>query len=768
MTRNRKCTLAAVAALAASAVVPSFVQAANRYWDGGTSNLGGGSEGVSGGGDGDWNTALTNWDPGSGNHVAWINANGDTAIFGGSVASPTVTLKAAITAGGLQFNISGYTLVTSSTNTLTVNGVVTAGASQSVTLSGGGTVFFAGSASNSLAGLITVASTGGTILELQKSGSAQAIVGPLTIGSANSTIAQVKYSGTSTNMMGTGLLTINGRSRLDFNGATDTIGNVVIDNTGMTTATATNINSIINSTNTGNLTIGTLSITPAAGILTTLNSGTSGTLTLGGSITFTAVTTGNARITGQTLALGGNRTFSVARGTATDFDLDIASAITGSGNTLTSGGAGIIQFSGSAANTYGGLTTQSAGTLLLAKTGAANAIADGGLTVGAANNTAAGVQYTGSSTDMMGTGTITLNGRGVLDFNGKTDTVGNVLVVSTGATTTNPTSIINTAGGANLTIGSLGITPVAGLTSIVNAGTGGAITLGGDVTFTAATTGRAQITGTTLELGGATRIFNIDLGTGSNQDLEVAAAIAGTGVGITKNGTGRLVLSGTNTYTGTTSINTGTLRVNGSLHASSAVSVASGGTLSGNGTIGGAVSILGGGTLRAGNGTPAGQKLAVGSLSTGDNATLLVDVLVDDATSSNSKVNLVENTASFATTGTLTLVLSLAYQNVADPSNKLAQSQSFVVLSNLSDSVTESAVNGIAINAVASLPLAYSYAWIDGDTGTVANDLQITITAVPEPSGMATLGLVVFGLLARRRRASEQFACTVLQIPLSH
>ncbi len=153
------------------------------------------------------------------------------------------------------------------------------------------------------------------------------------------------------------------------------------------------------------------------------------------------------------------------------------------------------------------------------------------------------------------------------DFNGATDTIGNVSIVSivsivsTGATTSNPTPIINTLGSGNLTIGTLGITPVAGFISVINAGTSGTITLGGTVTFTAATTGQAQITGQTLALGAATRTFNVGLGTGATQDLLIDAVISGTSVGLIKTGTGRLNLSGANTYTGSTTITAGILQV---------------------------------------------------------------------------------------------------------------------------------------------------------------------------------------------------------------
>jgi hypothetical protein len=57
----------------------------------------------------DWNTTDLNWDAG----VAWSQNN--NAIFGGT--GETVTLTEAISAGGLTFNVAGYTITG---NTLTL------------------------------------------------------------------------------------------------------------------------------------------------------------------------------------------------------------------------------------------------------------------------------------------------------------------------------------------------------------------------------------------------------------------------------------------------------------------------------------------------------------------------------------------------------------------------------------------------------------------------------------------------------------------------
>ena len=95
---------------------------------------------------------------------------------------------------------------------------------------------------------------------------------------------------------------------------------------------------------------------------------------------------------------------------------------------------------------------------------------------------------------------------------------------------------------------------------------------------------------------------------------------------VQKLGTGTVVLQNTNTYTGTTAVNTGTLLVNGSTGASSAVTVASGATLGGNGLVGGATTVNG--TLSPGPAAATGSVgvLRVGALTLASTANALFDV----------------------------------------------------------------------------------------------------------------------------------------------
>lgn len=82
------------------------------------------------------------------------------------------------------------------------------------------------------------------------------------------------------------------------------------------------------------------------------------------------------------------------------------------------------------------------------------------------------------------------------------------------------------------------------------------------------------------------------------QSGSISVNLAGAAV-LTKTTTGTVVLSGTNSYTGLTSVNAGTLIING-YNASSNVTVASGGTLKGSGNVGN-VQLQSGATARAGS-----------------------------------------------------------------------------------------------------------------------------------------------------------------------
>ena len=87
-------------------------------------------------------------------------------------------------------------------------------------------------------------------------------------------------------------------------------------------------------------------------------------------------------------------------------------------------------------------------------------------------------------------------------------------------------------------------------------------------------------------------------GTNNTDVSTVSSVISGSG-GIEKTGAGRMVLAGTNTFTGATTVSEGKLEVNGSI-ANSSTTVANGGTLGGSGTVG-ALEIASGGTLAVGN-----------------------------------------------------------------------------------------------------------------------------------------------------------------------
>ena len=193
--------------------------------------------------------------------------------------------------------------------------------------------------------------------------------------------------------------------------------------------------------------------------------------------------------------------------------------------------------------------------------------------------------------------------------------------------------------------------------------------------------------GATGSIGSGAITDNGRLAFNRNDAVTFANVITGTG-GLTQSGTGNLILSGTNTYTGTTIVNSGTLSVNGAI-GSSAVTVNSGGTLGGTGTTG-AVTVASGGGIAPGNsiGTlnVASLTLASGSTTTIEVSPTAADrINVTGAASLNGTLALVPGAGTYAATtyrliqaGSLTGTFSSVTGSVAGFTNTVQYSPTAV------------------------------------------------------------------------------------------
>jgi len=334
----------------------------------------------------------------------------------------------------------------------------------------------------------------------------------------------------------------------------------------------------------GSITPATLgAVTTAANVSGGLNKSGSGTLTLTGTSTYTGATTINS----GTLQVGNGTTdgsISTSSGVidngALAFNLtgDLAMpwAISGSGS-LTKAGGGVLTVS--ASNSYTGLTTVNAGTLQL---GDGTAGHDGSLaTSGIANNSlvkfntyavqTVAYPITGNGTiQKAGPGTAILTGSnyaGLVSVISGTLQLGDGTVGNDGPLTAasgllnNSGLVYNQAGNQSAGYAISG----AGTVAKLGAGT---------LTLTASNscTGVTTVSAGTLQLGDGTNGHDGSLAAGGVTDNSVLSynnygsqtpsyVISGSG-NLTKGGAGTLILSNSNSYTGTTSINAGTLQAN--------------------------------------------------------------------------------------------------------------------------------------------------------------------------------------------------------------
>ncbi|MDB5582579.1 MAG: Outer rane autotransporter barrel [Bradyrhizobium sp.] len=183
---------------------------------------------------------------------------------------------------------------------------------------------------------------------------------------------------------------------------------------------------------------------------------------------------------------------------------------------------------------------------------------------------------------------------------------------------------------------------------------------------------------------------------GNGLSTMVSGSIEGVGGSLVKTGTGTMILSGANTYTGPTTVNGGVLEVNGSIASSSLTNVEAGGTLGGTGTVGN--TFVNGGTLSPGN--SIGTLNISGSFTMTAASTYLVQV-----SATTSDLTIVTGTANVA--GTV----------VVDPMTRLIRKTTYTIMSTGGVNGTFNSANVLMGNNFAHNPIL-SY---------VGNDVLLTL-----------------------------------------
>ncbi len=393
--------------------------AADRWWDGGTADIGTNGDGASAGGAGTWNTVLKNWDQGSGlAHLAWDNASGDTAIFGGASAG-TVTLQGALTAGGIA--------IVNSSGTYTISGssITLAGAAPLITVTRNGNI--SSKLSGSPAGGLT--KNGSATLTLNGavandfSGGLKIQVGTVSLSMANMATPTDLIASGNTLSLGSGILSVSAKS----SGVSSQSVNGLVLNGGSTAGVA-----FVSTASAGS----TLNL---GGITRNASAVVNFTLPASGSITTTAVNNANGILgtwastgSGATLkyaTLGSNAISALTGSPAADgaaltdttgaANYDLAA---GGGSVPASLSANTIRYTGAAGSTAPGATMFSANGLMNAGSGlwtiGSNDISIGAerelvIHTGTAGITASGVIKDNAAGDsaltITGTGLLTLN-----------------------------------------------------------------------------------------------------------------------------------------------------------------------------------------------------------------------------------------------------------------------------------------------------------------------------------------------------------------------
>ncbi len=534
--------------------------------------------------------------------------------------SQNVTFGTALTSNGGSLTKSGAgTLTLTGANTYSGGTIVNGG---TLTVSGVGATLGATTGTLAVNNPNTSAGTA-TVLNLSTTAAT-------TSGSLSGTIA-TPSSGTNTATINNGgqLFTVNQTADGAYAGVIAGSGGFTLGSLSTNTLTLSGANTYSGGTNiqSGTLQLGTLSGTTvgslsSTGAVTLGNSTSSGIFQLGDASnavnqTISSLTTSGTGTANAVIGSNGSiSTLTVNNSSADNYGGILGGAGINNNLAFTKTGAGTLTFSGTAANTYAGLTTISAGEMDLSKTAGVNAIG-GNVTING------GTLKLLASNQIADTSTLGISS-GALNFNNFSETIKNLNVL--GGTVSYGTGAVNItdptwSGGTNTVSGptTFGELTVSGGTNLVT--TGGNLTVGGatdsvsgdtDLTFSgtgspiitvnsdSATPGKITLAGNItsqntsgtasiasggsaanagqLDLGGATRTVSVSSGTVTTPGLAVSTQVINGG--LLKTGAGTLTLSGTNTYAGLTTVSGGTLAVSstGSLFSGNALTIGAGGT----------------------------------------------------------------------------------------------------------------------------------------------------------------------------------------------
>ena len=525
--------------------------------------------------------------------------------------------------------------------------------------------------------------------------------------------------------------------RLDFFDAstagTSTITNtfgIITFNNSSTGGSATITNSSLVQFN-DNSTAGAAIINNTTGATTFAGSSTAESATItssaGGTLSFIDQSTaGSAKITtdnaSQTLftsnSTGGNAQFITSTGGVVDFsgttgpagDKKItAGSIAGTGNyflggnqltvgsnNLTTTVGGAISDGGSSGGTGASLVKVGTGTLILSGVNTytgGTTISAGAIQVG--NNSAVGtgpVTLDGGAFQAGAAGLAFSNAFAINTTGGTIDTQANSLTISGPIQNGNGTTgALNKAGSGTLVLS--GTSSYTGATN-VNAGTlqaGKANAFAPVSAFAVAGGAALDLNSFNQTIGSLTGAGNVALGTaalttgGDNTSTAFSGGISGTG-GLIKVGTGTFTLSGTNNYSGATTVNAGMLQVNGAI-ANSATTVNDGAVLSGTGTVG-ALTVKSGGSFAPGPIGAPGSMTVAGNLAFQSGAIYLVQVNPTTASLAN-------------VTGTAALAGSV--QAAFAPGSYLVKSYTILHSGGLGGTTFSGVAGNIPANFVASL-----------------------------------------------------------------